>query len=215
MPGWKQSFKHSKNSLFLLTFCSYTVKQTIYRGTYLRCVWEADSCGESEYTNLTYNNQRISFTHFWSSTIWEMVRREHELVEQADSVQPHPAGDSSGTPKYALWDQPSEPLIHCDSLPFFSVFSPAAQLHILPASRTFCLPLRSSTMQCCFPHCTCDKGWKSTDTRTEQDLFLKHLSADVTRLCMLCCREAARRRKGTLEVNCMGQVGTWDIPRTS
>lgn len=27
-------------------------------------------------------------------------------------------------------------------------------------------------------------------------------------------REAVRGRKGTIEVNCKGQVGTWDIPRT-
>lgn len=58
-------------------------------------------------------------------------------------------------------------------------------------------------------------GWKSTDTRRDGELFPKHLFADVTRLCMLCCREAVRRRKGILEVNCKGQVRTWDIPRTS
>lgn len=67
------------------------------------------------------------------------VMKKYELVDQADSAWPHPAGDSSGKPNYALWDQPSKPLMHSDSFPFFSVFSTAVQLHTLPASRTFLL----------------------------------------------------------------------------
>lgn len=142
--------------------CRYTAIQTIHRDTCLmRLAW------------IHKLDVQQSTKHFRSSTIWEMVRREHELVEQADSVQPHPAGDSSGMPKYALWDQPSKPLTHCDSLPFFS---PAVQLHILPASRTFCLPLRSSTMQCCFPCCTCDRGlekyWHLHSTRSVPKTFV-------------------------------------------
>lgn len=106
-----------------------------------------------------------------------MVKRKHELVEQADSVQPHPAGDSSGTPKYALWDQPSKPLTHCDSLPFFSVFSPAVRLHTLTASRAFPLPWRgNSTIQCCFLCRTCDsrveKYWHSQRRRSVPETFV-------------------------------------------
>lgn len=105
-----------------------------------------------------------------------MVKGKHDLVEQAESMQPHPAADSSGTPKYALWDQPSKALTHYDSLPFFSVFSPAVQLHTLPASRTFPLPQRNSTIQCCFPCCTRDKGvekyWHSQRLRCVSKTFI-------------------------------------------
>lgn len=76
-----------------------------------------------------YHNQRSGFKNFWHPTIRETVKRKHELVGQADIVQPHPAGDSSGTPKYA---QPSKPLTLWDSLPFFS---PAVQFHTLPVSK--------------------------------------------------------------------------------
>ena len=80
-------------------------------------------------------NQHRGLKDFWSSFMRELVRRKHELVEQAVSVQPHPAGDSSGMPKYALLSgiNLEKPLTHCDSLLFFSVFSSAVQLHTLPA----------------------------------------------------------------------------------
>lgn len=143
-----------------------------------------------------------------------MAKRKQELEELEDGVQPHPAGDSSGAPKYALWDQPSKPLTHCDSLP--SLFSPQQYnyTHCRPQEHSLC---REGTAQYSVvsPAAHVIVRWKSTDTRRDGDVFLQHLFADVTCLCTLCCREAVRGRKGILVVNCMGQVRTWDIPRTS
>lgn len=103
------------------------------------------------------------------------VMKKHEPVEQADSVWPHPAGDSSGKPKYALWDQPSQPLTHCDSLSFFSVFSTAVQLHTLQ-EHSLCRK-GNGTIQCCFPCCTCDNGmekyWHSQRQRSDPNKFLR------------------------------------------
>lgn len=93
--------------------------------------------------------------------MWEMVRRKHELVEQAVSVQPHPAGDSSGTRKYALLSgiNLEKPLTHTVTHSLSSLFS------LQQYNYTYCPPEEHShchrgTAQygVVFPRCTCDKG---------------------------------------------------------
>lgn len=105
------------------------------------------------------------------------VMKKHELVDQADSVWPHPTGDSSGKPKYALWDQPSKPLTHCDSLPFFSVsLQQYNYTHCRPQEHSLCRK-GNNTIQCCFPCCTCDNGmekyWHWRRQRSGRNTFVR------------------------------------------
>lgn len=103
---------------------------------------------------------------FWMFTNWRTLERKHKLVERSDSVPPHPAGDSSGPPQCALWDQPSKPLTHCDSLPFYSVFLQQYNYtHWQPQEHSLC---REGIAQysVVFPAAHVIIGWKSTDTKT-------------------------------------------------
>lgn len=111
---------------------------------------------------------------------------------------------------------PSRTVTHS---PLFSVFSPAVQItHAAGLKNIPSAVKKPSTIRCCFPCRTCDNGWKSTDALWDRDLLRTHLSGDVIITClrMLCRREAkCEGRKGIVEVNWTGQVGTWGIPRTS
>lgn len=52
-------------------------------------------------------------------------------------------------------------------------------------------------------------GWKSTDARSDRDLILQHLSADVTCLCTLCCNEGG---KGLWNWTAWGRSGLGTFP---
>lgn len=87
--------------------------------------------------------------------------------------------------------------------------------HCRPQEHSLCREGTARQYSVVSPAAHVIEGWKSTDAHRDSDLFLKHLFAEVTCWCRLCCRAVVQRRRGFLEGNCMGQVRTWDIARTS
>lgn len=96
-------------------------------------------------------------------------RRKHELVEEADSVWSHPAGESSGPPKYALWgDQPSKPP-HALWLTPFRVSSSTNYSRYRPQEHSFCHK-KATQYSVVSPGAHVITEWKSTDTRRDRSV---------------------------------------------
>lgn len=89
-----------------------------------------------------------------------------------------PAGDSSGTPKYALWDQPSNPLTHCDSLPFCRFLASSSYTHST-GLKNIPSAMKEQHNTVLFSLLHVITRWKSTDTHRDRALSLKHLMLHV------------------------------------
>lgn len=113
---------------------------------------------------------------------------------------------------FTLWDQPwKTPHTHCDSLPFFSVFAPAVQLHTHcpPEEHSLC---RRGTAQygVVSPAAHVIKGWKSTDTRSDRSV---PKTVDVTCLCkLLLSGKRCEGGKGPWKWTAWGRSGLGTFP---
>lgn len=129
------------NSIFLQTFCSYTSERKN------NCVYGKKLCVAEEFFKFHHLAGRsLRGNMNWRAAGGQRAGRTLLVIHLARR-------------NYALWNQPSKPSSRTvtHSLPSL-VSLQRARLRTLPVPRTFPLPRRNSTIQCCFPCCTCDKG---------------------------------------------------------
>lgn len=137
-------------------------------------------------------------------------------VEAGGRCEPHPAGDSSGKPKYALRESTfKSSLTHCDSVPSLVGFFPSTlqSSYVRVGLKNIPSVVKEQHNTVLFPLWHMITGWKSTAT----DLLLTHF---IRQWCMFVHASFSGRvaeeggKGGITEASTSGQVRTWDIPRT-
>lgn len=108
-----------------------------------------------------------------------------------------------------------KPHMHCDSPPFFSVYSLAVQLHTLPVSRTFPPPWKNSTTQYSVvsPAAHVMKGLEKYWHSQRQRSVPTNICSLMLRVCAcFCARKRYKGGKGFWKWTAWGRSGLGTFP---